>query len=371
MPQVIKITHVLSKILVHLLLLLSTIWVSFILWVHLPLGTIGKSFSIGLWWAVYVLLVLALISAPIAERLLARQLPVIAYALALVGVVIYWASLTPQQHRDWAADVARELQVEQQGNLVTLHNVRNFDWRTTTDFTPRWETRHYDISQLQSVDVINSYWMGAAIAHTLVSFGFDNGQYLTFSLETRREKSEQFSAINGFFRKYELSLIAADERDIVYTRSNVRGEKVYLYRVNVSKPTIQRLFTAYLNEARQLEHQPRFYNSLTSNCTTIIFHMAKLIEPHLPIDYRIILSGYLPQYMYEQQGLDQSVPFSELQQRAFINQFVLPQATPFKLGNKQNFLETPLLPSVIQQHADIDSATYSKVIRTGLRASPN
>jgi hypothetical protein len=176
----------------------------------------------------------------------------------------------------------------------------------------RWETRRYDLNQLRSVDMTLSYWMGPAIAHTLVSFGFADGRYLTFSIEIRKERGESFSAIGGFFRKFETVLIAADERDILRVRTNVRGEDDYMYRVEMRPDDMRSLFLAYLDEAAQLRRRPSFYNTLSANCTTIVFDMARRIVRTLPLDYRLLASGYLDEYLYEEGGLVKGYTLAQL-----------------------------------------------------------
>ncbi len=312
------LSFVLQALLVFAVLC-SGVWASMALWFQLSASVWLSITIIAGWW----LLSIAVLTGWFTRHSSTHRAFGFAgvYAVCWLILLGWWHTIQPQQNKPWAPDVARQLQVEQAGNLVTLHHVRNFDWRSTTDFTPRWETRQYDLNKLSSLDVITSYWMGPKIAHVLLSFGFSDGQYVTFSIETRREQHEAFSTFGGFFRKFELSLIAADERDIIYTRTNIRREQVYLYRMQVSKATIRSLFNSYLQEARELEQQPRFYNTLTSNCTTIVFNMARLIDPGLPLDYRIILSGYLPQYIYEHRGLNQQLPFNVIQQQAYINPY--------------------------------------------------
>lgn len=131
--------------------------------------------------------------------------------IAMGAFATWWFLQKPSHNRQWADDVSQMLHADVNGDRVVLKNVRNFEWRTETDYTPRWETREYDLSQLQTADLVLSYWMGPKIAHTLVSFGFADGQYLTFSLEIRKEVGEEFSAWKGFFRQYEAILVAADE----------------------------------------------------------------------------------------------------------------------------------------------------------------
>ncbi len=218
----------------------------------------------------------------------------------------------PSHSRVWADDVTYLLKSELDGNKVKLMNVRNFEWRSETDYTPRWETRDYDLSLLQSADLVLSYWMGPHIAHTLVSFGFSDGRQLVFSLEIRKQRGEAFSAIAGFFRQYETIIVAADEKDILRVRSNVRDEDVYLYRMDIAPEQLHTLFLGYLNRAASLEKGPSFYNTLTSNCTTVVYQLAKLVVPGLPLDYRLLASGHFAEYVHEQGGLIKNVPFETL-----------------------------------------------------------
>ncbi|KQP38941.1 DUF4105 domain-containing protein [Pseudorhodoferax sp. Leaf274] len=281
-----------------LVLLLSSLWAVPALHYRLPLPTPWASVA-ALGWAVFALAAIALLWRDGAAR------PVLAYAVAFVLLLGWWVRIAPSDTRVWSDDVARHLQAQVDGSVVTLANVRDFDWRSDDDYTARWETRRYDLDRLRSVDMALSYWMGPAIAHTLVSFGFDDGRQLAFSIEIRRERGESFSAVAGFFKQYELSLVAADERDILRVRTNVRGEDVYLYRVQLAPAAQRALFLAYLAEADALARQPRFYDTLTANCTTIVYEMARRIVGGLPLDWRLLASGYLPEYMH---GVDGLVP---------------------------------------------------------------
>lgn len=220
-------------------------------------------------------------------------------AIALVAVTaLWWTTIQPSNDRLWAADVEHGVTADVQGNIVTLNHVRNFNWRTATDFSPRWETREHALDQLASVDLLTSVWGSPAIAHVLVSFGFEDGRHVVFSAEIRREKGEQYSAIAGFFRRYELVLIAADERDIVRLRTDVRKETVSLFPLRMKPDTRRELFLEYLSLADALETGPRWYNTATTNCTTVVWRLARALAPGLPFDWRVLLSGYFPQYLY-------------------------------------------------------------------------
>jgi Domain of unknown function (DUF4105) len=235
-----------------------------------------------------------------------------AYSGAVAVFFTWWAMKSPASSRDWAPDVARNLTATIDGDRAVLSNVRNFTWRSETDFDPIWQQRTYYLSHLTDVDLIMSYWMGEAIAHTMVSFGFDDGERVAFSIETRKERNEGYSSIAGFFKQYELAIVAADERDVVRVRSNIRGEDVRIYRLKMMPSDAQRLLREYLEEANDLARTPRFYNTLTSNCTTLVFDMVRVIHPGLPLDARVILAGYLPDYAYAVGATDTSMPFEKL-----------------------------------------------------------
>ncbi|MFY0476644.1 Lnb N-terminal periplasmic domain-containing protein [Achromobacter marplatensis] len=250
------------------------------------------------------------------------------YLAGLVTLCSGWQTLSPSNDRVWADDVARMLRGTVQGPVVTLENVRNFDWRSDDDYTPRWETRQYNLDQLVAVDMALSYWSGPAIAHTLVSFGFSDGRHVVFSVEIRKERGEKFSEIGGFFKQFELSVVAAEERDILYVRAGPRGESVYLYPVRMPATAMRELFLSYVTTANALVDTPRFYHTVTANCTTLVYQMVRAIVPGLPLDTRILLSGYLPEYLYEQGGLDASVPLEVLRQQAAVGPLTAPGDDP-------------------------------------------
>lgn len=295
-------------------LLLVTCWGAAALWFQLaPMWAVPLGAA---WCLLGGAAALVLLRAP--DRPHGRRI-VGAAALALAALLLWWHTLAPSHQRPWADDVARLLASRIDGDRLELRNVRNFAWRSETDYTPRWETRDYDLSKLASADLVMSYWMGPHIAHTLVSFGFSDGKRLVFSLEIRKEKTESFSAIGGFFRRFEQVIVAADERDIIRTRSNARGEQVYLYRLRATPEQLRSVLVEYLRRAEALRRQPEFYNTLTSNCTTILFELARYIDPDLPLDYRLLASGHFAEYAYDHQALTPGVPYAELRRRGHIN----------------------------------------------------
>jgi hypothetical protein len=240
-------------------------------------------------------------------------------AVAIAALLGWWATLAPSNERDWAPDVTRSVRGEIAGDVLTLTNVRDFEWRSESDFTPRWETRRYDLAKLASVDLVADYWMGEAIAHILVSFGFSDGQYLVWSIELRRVRGQSFSALAGFFKSSELVTLAGDERDFLRLRTNVRDEDLRLYRLNANPAEARSALLAYVEEANDLAAQPRWYNTATTNCTTVVFKIARIVEPSFPLDWRILASGYFPDYAYDHGALDRSLPFVQLRNKSRIS----------------------------------------------------
>jgi hypothetical protein len=243
-----------------------------------------------------------------------------AFALAHGMLLVWWKSLHPSNDRDWGDDVAQTVGGTIDGNIVTLDKVRDFLWRSNTDFTARWITRSYDLARLESIDMIVSYWALPSIAHMLISFGFGGNDYVVFSVEIRREKDQTFSEIGGFFKEFELVVIAAEERDIVRLRTNVRREDTYLFRLNFEPEVIRALFLSYVAEANALVREPRFYHTITDNCTTVLYRMLRRIVRRLPFSYRVLLSGYMPEYFYGIGRLDPRYPLEKLRALGYISE---------------------------------------------------
>jgi hypothetical protein len=284
----------------------SGLWGTLALWYQLP-RALGS--------AVWMIVVIALFVLALSRR---SWLPLCGYALLLGGLLLWWATIAPSNQRVWADDVAQLLSGQVEGSKVTLSNVRDFTWRSEDDHDIHWETRQYDLDRLVSADAVLSYWGSAAIAHAMISFGFDDGSHVVFSVEIRKRRDQQYSAIGGFFKQFDMILVAADERDIIRVRTNVRGEDDYLYPLRMDKPAMRALFLSYVRAANRLVDTPAFYNTVTSNCTTIVYRMAKQIDPGLPLDIRLLLTGYLPEYLYGAGILDRSMPIEQLRQRSRI-----------------------------------------------------
>lgn len=247
----------------------------------------------------------------------------VAKGIVLAGFVVvlaWWFTLRPSNDRHWQPDVAQSPWAEIDGDKVTLHNVRNCEYRTESDYTARWETRTVDLSKLRGIDLAINYWGSAIMAHPIASFQFEDAPPICFSIETRKETGESYSAIGGLYRQYELVYVCADERDVLRVRTNYRkGEDVYLYRTNATPAAARQRFMEYVTAMNSLREKPRWYNALTTNCTTTI-RTQHATASRAPWDWRMLANGYGDEMLYERHGLAGNLPFAELKKRALINE---------------------------------------------------
>lgn len=235
----------------------------------------------------------------------------------LIGAILF--SQPPSNDRNWQPDVALLPWAEIQGSRVTIHNIRNCDYRSETDYTVHHYDKIFDLATLKSIDLSLVYWGSPLIAHTMLSFGFEGNGFVCFSVETRKEVGEAYSTIKGFFRQYELTYVVADERDLIGLRTNYRGEQVHMYRLNESAGTVRKVFLDYLHKVNSLKDHPEWYNALTDNCTTSTDTLAAPYNPDGRLDWRIIVNGYMDEMLYESKAIDTTLPFPELKKMSLIN----------------------------------------------------
>lgn len=302
------------RLLATLAVLCAAAWGIGLLVFRLP-GPAGVTAAIGFG--------LAAIAGAVGLWTGASRLP-LSFAVLLLGLLGWWAALTPSHQRDWIPELARLPQIERQGETLTIENFRHFTWRTETDYDIAWQRRRIRLDAVDGVDLFLSYWSGEAIAHLLVSFTLRDDVPLTFSIEVRRENGEEWSSLAGFFRSYEMAYVAADERDVVGLRTHARREDVRLFRLSASPQQARDLLLAYAADINRLAQQPRWYNTLGTNCTTVVYRLVEQVAPgwrfSLPLDPRVLLSGYLPGYLQRIGAIRQDVPLAQLVQKGRISE---------------------------------------------------
>ena len=292
----------LALLLGWVLLFGATLWASGAIYFDLPIAWLRTPLAIVYGAAILALLILV-------KR---RGLALAVSATAFFLVLIWWLSIKPSNDRPWQPDVAQTAWAEIDGDLVTLHNIRN---------TPHWETRTVRLSQITGMDLAINYWGSPWMAHPIVSFQFADAPPLCFSVETRKEMGESYSAIGGIYRQYELIYIVAGERDVLRVRTNYRhGEDVYLYHIMASPGQARERFLEYVNTLNALRTRPRWYNAITTNCTTSV-RAQRPTNERMPWDWRILLNGKGDELLYERHLIATGgLPFAELKQRSRINE---------------------------------------------------
>ena len=323
------------KLICLLAILGAVVWGVGAISFQLPAPNLGRELAAG---AFAILGVLAIVGLFVRRARAAS----VAFAIVFCAMLVWWASIEPSNDLVFAPELANTLKAHFDGDKVTVENVRDFTWRSDTDFTPHWETRIYDLNAVRTVDLYAIYWTGPVICHTIVSFGFADGSHLAFSIEIRRQVNQDYSPIAGFFKRFQLIFIGADERDLL-GRSDIRHEQDLLFRIKVSPEAARAFLTQYLIAANELAAKPEFYNTLTGNCTTDIFKLVRQLTDQYPFDWRILVNGYLPEYLYDIGLLNPQYSVADLR----------------RLGRVDG-----------RYHDGMDSAAFSVALRDGVPVAP-
>ncbi len=323
--------------------------VLFILLVPICLWSMGALYYSNLPWAWLratlawifpILIIAALIIFP-------KRIRTILISYAVILLIFIWYLLIPASNAGpWRRGNQVIASATVNGNDITVHNVRNFDYRTENDYTEHYETRHYDLSKLKTMDMFLSYWdHKVAMAHMMLSFGFEGGKYLTVSMETRVQAGRSQDTLPGLFRQYGIICILGDERDLVRLRTDFRGELVYLYRFKMKPEGVRLVFLDILRRANELVEHPRFYNTISFNCLTSLIPSICVAHPKYRWDIRILANGFSDKLLWERKTIvgSDKLTFQELKNNAFIKQY-LPRG--------------------------YDVSKYSELIRKGLNAIP-
>jgi hypothetical protein len=255
---------------------------------------------------------------------LLRRVAIVVLAAGVVSAIAFAAvvlSRHPSNNRVWSPDERELATARFTGDSVYVRNVRNVHYRTTHDYDVHYDDRAYDLRRIESVWFVVEPFSGMkGPAHTFVTFGFDDGQYVGISVEIRKEVGESFSPWRGMARGYELTYVVGDERDLIGLRANFRHDSVYLYRTTATPEKARQMFVSMLTRADKLAAEPEFYNTLTSTCTTnIVRHVNEISPKRVPFSFKTLLPAYADELAYKVGLLDTTVTFDSLRARANIN----------------------------------------------------
>jgi Domain of unknown function (DUF4105) len=309
MKGLVRVSRWVGELLILPTAMIAIAWAFGAVWFDAPFGNANK--------IVAGLMAIASAIALVFVRPVWRKLGLVAL---LFGVVLgWWLTLKPSNNGNWQPDVAQLAWADINGDEFTFHNVRNCDYRTAIDYTPHWETRTVRLSQITGVDLAIDYWGSPWIAHPIVSFQFADAAPLCFSIETRKTAGQTYSTIGGLYRQYALIYLVSDERDVIRLRTNYRNEDIYLYHTTVPQNRARERFLEYVRSLNALRAQPRWYNAITTNCTTSIRSQHPSKE-RIPWDWRILLNGKGDELLYRDGGLvTGGLPFAELKARSLID----------------------------------------------------
>ena len=243
------------------------------------------------------------------------------FAATFGAVLIWWLAIPPSHDRPWRPEVAVLPRAIIDGDRVRLTHFRHFKYRSENDFDVRYEDRDISLDRIVSMDLFISYWKLGPVAHTFVSFNFEDGSPpVCISIETRPEKGESFNPLASMFKQFELVYVVGDERDIAAVRTDHRGEEVFLYRIRASPEGVRRLFRIYLDRINHLADEPEWYHLLSNNCTLNILRYARAAGgAQRRFDHRHLLNGFIDRYLYGTGVIDTSLDFEELRRRSHIN----------------------------------------------------
>jgi hypothetical protein len=293
----------------YLFLVLATVW-----------GALALYYSNLPWpWLRLALAVAFLLFAVVTWLRRRRPSMSLAFWGVFGAICVWWALIFPSHDRDWRPDVAVMPRVLVDGDRARFINVRNFEYRSRWDFTPRYEEREIELSHVTGLDFYISYFMPGAVAHTFLSFTFDNAPPLSISIETRPESHESFDPLASLFKQFELIYVVGDERDLVGSRAVHRNEAVYLYRLNTSPEAARELLRVYIDRINALHDEPEFYHLLSNSCTINIIRYANAIGRTGGFDIRHLLNGLIDGYLYYSGRLNSNYSFEELRARAHID----------------------------------------------------
>ena len=253
--------------------------------------------EIAAWAAVAALL------GSLAASIFCRR-ALLAAAILEIGVTAAFCTITPERRfRDtvWQTPWRLTLEVRKlDSGAYRLYNVRDFRYRSETDFDVRYRTVTVDPQKISSIDAAFSHWDNMEeVAHSMLGLNFSDGTTVVISLETRLPADAKQNAVDGLYHRYGLAMIGGTPEDLYGLRVDHRGETLYVYRLDMDRKFLVATAVSLLEQAAELQRHPVFYNSLCRNCTTGLLPMLPGADQYLDGDIRMILNGMADKMLFE------------------------------------------------------------------------
>lgn len=243
-------------------------------------------------------------------------------AIGLFCFLLWQAIKKPETTADWRSELAVQSTAEFKGDVVLVKNVRNFRYSSTEENnTVSYYDQEYDLNNISRAwFIVTPFKSRNYAAHTFLSFEFSDGKYLTITIEARKKKGQNYSLLLGALRTYPLIYIAADERDAIMLRADVRKDDVYLYPVKATPPQVRLLFVDMLNKMNSLVEKPEWYNTFTANCTSMIAYHVNNIWPKLlpKFVWQAWVTGYAEKLVFDEGLIDTNLSFQQARQKYYI-----------------------------------------------------
>jgi len=251
---------------------------------------------------------------------------ILTIALIAAVALLVWLTRKPTNDANWSPDQKVLPYADIAGDMVTIHNIRDFKYASTSNYVPRYYDQSFDLARIRSVDYVFEPFVSRpftsfrGLAHTFLSFGFDDGSYVSISVEVRKKVGQKFSPYKVLYKHYELMYVIADENDVIDLRANHRHDRVYVYPLKASRDQLCRLFLSMVERANSLAERPEFYNAFTNSCTSnIVTHLHEIALARVPFSYKIVFPGYSDRLVYDLGLIDTGMSFEETRARFLIN----------------------------------------------------
>jgi hypothetical protein len=281
-------------------------------------------YSLGVWICLAVfyttpapLWLRALLVGGLIGLFVYKKIPkLVPLSLSLAYLIFYLFFVLPNPSQHWAPEHSRLPQIKIEDNLLYVSSVRNFRWKTASEFEEGFYDRVYDLNQLERMYYIIGTIAGIeAVGHVFLSFKFKDGNSVSISVEGRREEGIPYAVIPSMFRRFQVIYAVGDEADVLGLRGAIWKKPVYFYPARISPENARWVLVDMMKRAESLEDHPEFYHLILNNCmNNITYHLRRLGGGPIPRDIQLLLTGFSDRVAHRMGLLDTDLPFRQARQ---------------------------------------------------------